>query len=148
MPFQKGRVKTGGRKKGSPHRLPPKTVTPLVIAAEFQAALVREFTPLEVMHAIMLLRVSKADYDGALSAAEKAAPYVHPRLNAAEVRVQHMLAARSDEEVAAEIQALQQKLAIARGGLPLLEAEAQETVQSAIDITAQSPDAAHEKSMG
>jgi hypothetical protein len=64
-------------------------------------------------------RIGKADYAGAMEAAEKAAPYVHARLNAAEVRVQHSLADRSSEQLAADIEIIRTKLAIAKqpGGL-------------------------------
>jgi hypothetical protein len=125
MPFQKGHTKFGGRRKGSQnHQGKVRQSHRLVFADEFQAALVQEFSPLEVMHAIMLLRVAKADYDGALSAAEKAAPYCHARLNSAEVKVQHSLSGRTDAEVAAEIELLREKLAIARQP-PLIEGSAE-----------------------
>jgi hypothetical protein len=91
----------------------------LVFADEFQAALVKEFSPLEVMHAIMLLRTAKGDYDGALAAADKAAPYCHARLNAAEVKVSHALADRTTEQLAADIEMIRTKIALAKqaGGL-------------------------------
>jgi hypothetical protein len=83
---------------------------------EFQAALAGEmkFTPLQVMHAIMLLRISQGDHEGALMAAREAAPYCHARLNATDVRLQHSIADRPDSEIAAEIVALRTKLDAAR----------------------------------
>jgi hypothetical protein len=132
MPFQKGHTKFGGRRKGTDNRPPGRQkvrqVNRLVFADEFQAALVKEFSPLEVMHAIMLLRVSKGDYDGALSAAEKAAPYCHARLNATDVKVQHSISGKSDAELTAEIETIRQKLELVRPGMalfPLIEANAE-----------------------
>jgi hypothetical protein len=83
---------------------------------EFQAALAGEmkFTPLQVMHAIMLLRIGRGDHEGALMAAREAAPYCHARLNATDVRVKHATADRLDSEIAAEITALRAKLDAAR----------------------------------
>ena len=78
---------------------------------------------------MMLLRINRGDYDGALAAAEKAAPYMHPRLNATDVNVRHSYAGKSDAEVAAEIESLRQKIAIAQPHSvatgPLIEATAE-----------------------
>jgi hypothetical protein len=110
MPFQKGRVKTGGRKKGSPARkLDPQ------LQQQLQAFLDGglRISPLEAMLGVLKIRIEEGDYDGALVAAEKAAPYCHAKLAVSEVRVQHS-SDRSDSEIAADIAALRAKLDAAR----------------------------------
>jgi hypothetical protein len=116
MPFQKGRVKTGGRKKGSVSKATREAQERFneLISGQFPLLL----TPLQVMQIIMQVRIEQADFDGALVAAEKAAPYVHARLNATDVRVQHSVAGKSDAEVAAEIEALRTKLEASRSLQP------------------------------
>jgi hypothetical protein len=116
--FIKGHTKVGGRKKGDRNKPGPRQHAKLIFGDDFRAALLEEIraTPLEVMHAVMMLRVSKGDYDGALVAAEKAAPYCHARLTASEVKVRHSLAGRSDAELAADIEMIRQKLALATTG--------------------------------
>jgi len=121
--FQKGHPRLGGRKKGVPGKRNSRYAEYakqqqreqeiLEAKQAFQDALagVTNFSPLQVMHAVMLLRISKGDAAGALEAAREAAPYVHAKLNAAEVRVQHSIAQRSDEEVALEIEMLRAKIA-------------------------------------
>jgi hypothetical protein len=105
--------------RGVPNRTADqKEAERLLFGPEFRSA-VKELafarlTPLEVMHAVMFIKISKADYDGAIEIAEKAAPFCHPRLNAAEVRVQHSLAVRTDEELSAHILALREKLALVK----------------------------------
>jgi hypothetical protein len=117
MPFTKGHTKVGGRTKGIPNKSSEqKEVDRLLFGPEFRSAIkeltVARLTPLEVMHAVMFIKIGKGDYDGALTVAEKAAPFCHPKLNAAEVRVQHSLSARTDEELAAGILAIREKLAL------------------------------------
>jgi hypothetical protein len=62
----------------------------------------------------MKLRIEEGDYNGALIAAEKAAPYCHAKLAMSEVRVQHSVSDRSDSDIAADIAALRVKLEAAR----------------------------------
>jgi hypothetical protein len=119
MPFTKGHTKIGGRKKGIPNRTTEqKEADRLLFGNDFRSALkeltVARLTPLEVMHAVMFIKIGKADYDGAIEIAEKAAPFCHPKLNAAELRVQHSLSARTDEELAASIMLLREKLALVK----------------------------------
>jgi hypothetical protein len=98
-----------------------------------------KLSPLEVMQAVMLLRINKGDYDGALVAAEKAAPYMHAKLNATDVNVRHSYASKSDAEVAAEIELLRQKIAIAQrpsAAVPrLIEATAEPEVLADIMVS-------------
>jgi hypothetical protein len=127
MAFQKGRAKTGGRKKGVQNRA---TIRRNRILAQIERDARRMgqdpllVSPLEVMRTVMCFRIAQRDYKGALEAAALAAPYVHPRLNATDVKVQHTLTSKSDAEVTAEIQALQLKLAIAHGP-PQIDATAE-----------------------
>jgi hypothetical protein len=113
MPRPKGLPKTGGRKKGSKNRT---EADKYFFGPDFRSAMkelaIARLTPLEVMHAVMFIKIGKGDYDGAMLAAEKAAPFCHPKLNAAEVHVQHSLSAHTSEELAADILALREKLAI------------------------------------
>jgi hypothetical protein len=113
--FRKGHAKVGGRKKGT---LNKSAEQKLIFGNDFKAAIkelaLARLTPLEVMHAIMMIKIAKGDYDGAMEAAEKAAPFCHPKLNAAEVRVQHSLVDRTDDELAASILSLREKFAISK----------------------------------
>ena len=65
------------------------------------------------MLGMMQVRIDQGEYDFALAAAEKAAPYCHAKLPMSEVRVQHSTD-RSDSEIAADIAALRVKLETAR----------------------------------
>jgi hypothetical protein len=116
MPFKKGHAKTGGRKKGSPYRKFPKEVKrdPKLMQKlqEFLDDGLR-VTPLDAMLGVLKIRIEEGDYDGALVAAEKAAPYCHAKLAMSEVRVQHSTD-RSDSEIAADIAVLRAKLDAAR----------------------------------
>jgi hypothetical protein len=110
VPFQKGRPKTGGRVAGGPYRKVDPKLRPKLEA--FLAEGLR-ITPLDCMLGVLKIRIEEGDYDGALTAAEKAAPYCHAKLAMSEVRVQHS-SDRSDSEIAADIAALRAKLDAAR----------------------------------
>lgn len=74
MPGRKpGGPKTGGRKKGTPNK---------ATAAQREAVAASGLTPLAYMLSVM--RDEKNPRDVRLDAANKAAPYVHPRLAAVE----------------------------------------------------------------
>ena len=121
MPFQKGRAKTGGRKKGVRNKASRE-------AREKFRDFLREnitFTPLQVMHAVMQARIETGDLEGALSAAEKAAPYSHAKLNATDVHVRHSISDKPDAVVAAEIEALRAKIERSRSVPPLIESSAE-----------------------
>jgi hypothetical protein len=137
LPFQKGRSKTGGRVKGTRNKA--------VVAREtarqaFEIAMAGEprCTPLQVMYAVMEARLGNGDLDGALSAAKEAAPYVHARLNATDVNVRHSITDKSDAAVAAEIESLRAKIALARSVLPMQIEATAEPVESVETSTAQS----------
>jgi hypothetical protein len=117
MPFKRRRVKTGGRKKGTPNKKTlAKQEFEKVARSEIQATLADpgKLGPLEVMLLAMHLKMYRGDVFGAVEFAEKAAPFTSPRLNATDVKVQHSYSRKSDAEVAAEIEALQQKIAAAQ----------------------------------
>jgi hypothetical protein len=124
--FRQGHKKLGGRKKGTPNKTDARKANQKRIFGDDFEAAIKELTlarlsPLEVINAIMFIKISKADYDGALIAAEKAAPYVHARLNATDVRVHHSAADRTDIELAADIVALRAKLQASRSLPPTIE---------------------------
>jgi hypothetical protein len=115
--FQKGRTKTGGKIKGSRNKatlLREQEKAAAKDALQQAVAGTLKFTPLQVMHAVMLLRISRGDDQGALAAASEAAPYVHAKLNAAEVRVHHSISGRSDDAIAQEIEMLRLKVEAAK----------------------------------
>jgi hypothetical protein len=59
---------------------------------------------------VMVARLRAGDHAGALLAAEAAAPYCHPRLASADVRVRNEDAGMSDEELKAEIALLEARI--------------------------------------
>jgi hypothetical protein len=72
---------------------------------------VRDITPLETMLLVMRSAIAEGDCPVMLAAASAAAPYLHPKLAAAEVRVTHKaVAAMSDEELKAEIALLEARI--------------------------------------
>jgi hypothetical protein len=127
--FQKGRTKTGGRKKGvlnrpdTPNRRRreesrkvKKALASLVSQEEIELAIARIPTlgPLDVMLMGMHLRLARGDLDGAINIAGIACPFTSPKLNMAEVTVRHGSADRSDESITAEIAALRLKIEAAK----------------------------------
>ena len=72
-----------------------------------------ELTPLAVMLLVMTARVRASDHAGALEAAAAAAPYMHPRLSSADLRVRNEYAGKSDAEIAAELAALEARFSAA-----------------------------------
>lgn len=69
MPFQKGEAKRGGRKKGTPNKATLKREAEIAESG---------LTPLDYM--LTMLRDVNAKMEDRMWAAEKAAPYVHPKL--------------------------------------------------------------------
>src|SRR5215469_16032956 len=138
MLFQKGRAKTGGKKKGTLNRATERRMRLLDGAEEALIKLGQNpatVSPLMVMCSVMCLRLQERDYKTAVEVAALAAPYVHARLNAAEVRVQHSIAQRSDEEVAIEIEMLRAKIARSKDlPPPEIEGAAQTVEERAQDI--------------
>jgi hypothetical protein len=126
MPFQKGRAKTGGKRKGT---LNKKTEARMHLLADTEQALIQlgadptRVSPLMVMCSVMCLRLQEKDYKAAVEVAALAAPYVHPRLNAAEVNVRHTLSSRSDAEIAADIRVLRLKIAASQTATTTIDAE-------------------------
>ncbi len=105
--------------------LKPEPPEKLIFGGDFNAAMkelsLTRLTPLEVMHAIMFIKLGKSDYDGALAVAEKAAPFCHPKLTAAEVKVQHGFNGRTEEELAASIMAIREKLMLSQQANPAID---------------------------
>jgi hypothetical protein len=97
---------------------------------------IETMSPLEIMAKVMRARYVAGDHLGALMAAQAAAPYVHPRLNASDVTVRHTTASRSDVEISDEIEAIRSRIERAKVATlpPLIEAraEAPETQHAAL----------------
>jgi hypothetical protein len=113
MPFQKGRAKVGGRKKGTPNKASAQRKAAIAAIEETAARLGLqpiEASPLQVMCTVMCLRLQERDYESAVDIAAMAAPYIHARLNATDVSIRHSVANRSDAEIALEIEALRAKV--------------------------------------
>ena len=91
-------------------------------------------SPLEVMLTGMHLKLGRGDIDGAQKIAEAAAPYTSPRLNATDVRVQHV-ADKDDAAVAAEIESLRAKIERAQTASPLEIEAVAEPVTVELDRT-------------
>ena len=148
MPFRQGHGKLGGRRKGTrnlPSKAQRKAEAEIMAAKEaFQAALVgsTQFSPLQVMTAITMLRIGQGDYEGALEAAQAAAPYCHAKLAASEVRVRHSISESSDAEISEAITTLRAKLAKAKA-LPepqvTIEASESERIEDAVSQEATEP---------
>jgi hypothetical protein len=111
--FQKGRAKTGGRKKGGPYQALPSAAR---MAKEEIAAAMAEpnkLGPLALILCAMQIRWARGDMDGAVTYAEKAINFTNAKLSSTEVTVQHSLAARSEQDIRNELEALQIKMALA-----------------------------------
>jgi len=113
----KGTPKTGGRKKGSLNkRRPPRQETVERAMAEVMPKLpaeLRDMTPLELLLLAAHWSIQAKDRAGLLAAAAAAAPYCHPRLAIADVRVTQA-PAMSEEQLAIEIAELERKIADAK----------------------------------
>jgi hypothetical protein len=134
VPFVKGRKKTGGRSRGGPYRkLDPKLRSKL---QQFLDEGIR-ITPLDAMLGVLKIRIEEGDYDGALTAAEKAAPYCHAKLNATDINIRHSAGDRTDDQISAEIALLRAKLDTARS-LPAPPVTIEAAVES-IELAADTP---------
>ena len=125
MPFQKGRLKTGGRVAVVPNKKTAERERAESQANEDRHRAIEEalravpedvlvnMAPLDCLLSLMRICYRFGDRYGAQSAATAAAPYVHMRLSASDVRVHHTLEDRPDAELVAELQALESKFDIA-----------------------------------
>jgi hypothetical protein len=114
---QPGHPKHGGRKVGSVNkvkRLKVEAERPIYAEYGLTPEAIEALTPLGCMIVCMHAAIAAKNYGAALQAAALAAPYTHPRLSAAEVRVTTAIATQSDADLAREIDAIEQKLAAAR----------------------------------
>jgi hypothetical protein len=130
----KGHPRWGGKKKGTKNRATVRHEQ--VIRDVFREGSegsevaippeVLALTPLEIMARVMRARYVAGDHAGALQAAAHAAPYVHARLSISAATITHTTD-RSDSELAAEIEALRQRIDRARTAslLPVIEAQAE-----------------------
>jgi hypothetical protein len=133
--FQRGHARLGGKAKGSKNKATIQreraeeearirlAAARMASQEEIESAAARMHTmnPLEVMLTGMHLKLGRGDVDGAMKIAEAAAPYTAPKLNASDVTVR--VTQRSDDDVAAEIEALRAKIERSRQA-PILTIEA------------------------
>jgi hypothetical protein len=138
MPFKPGHAKVGGRAKGSVNkitRLRQEAAETIRTLGQTPEA-IDGILSLQAMLAVMTARLKAGDHDGALLAAEAAAPYVHPKLASTDVRVTNPnpLDSMSDEELIAKMHDLERKIQLAAdraeengGASPLLSALAGST---------------------
>jgi hypothetical protein len=111
----KGHPRWGGKQKGTKNvkTTARERLLQQVIAAALTPEQAAELMPLEIMRAVMRDRYRAGDYDGALLAAEKAAPYCHARLTSTEMKVSGSLSFKSDAEIAADILELERRIQLA-----------------------------------
>lgn len=98
-----GHVKTAGRVKGTPNKATvARDQEVLRIVAEATAGNLPDdaanATPLEAMLICLRWALAKRDPVAVLAAATAAAPYIHPRLSASDVRVSGPLTAELNDE--------------------------------------------------
>jgi hypothetical protein len=113
MPFQKGRAKTGGRRKGSVNKsilARQEAIGESMRTLGLAPGAIDAMTPLAVMRLVMTARLRAGDHAGALLAAEAAAPYCHARLASADLRIRDEHAGKSDEQLQAEIKELERRI--------------------------------------
>jgi hypothetical protein len=82
---------------------------------EIEAALAEpnRMGPLALILCAMQIRWARGDMVGAVEFAEKAINFTNAKLTSTEVNVSHTLAARSEQDILAELEQLQTKLALA-----------------------------------
>jgi hypothetical protein len=108
--------KSGGRRKGTPNkskrpRFRNEVLDRAMTRIKAQVPeVVREMTPLEAILLVMRWSLAEQDRPMILAAASAAAPYCHARLQSAEVRVINPASGMSDEELKAEIEALERRI--------------------------------------
>ena len=105
--------KSGGRQKGTrdkKHVAREQLRELLLKSVGLDAAEAETLTPPAVMKFCMIASMKAGDYAGALMAAEAAAPYCHPRLASADVRVRNEDAGMNDEQLKAEIALLEARI--------------------------------------
>jgi hypothetical protein len=129
MPFKPGHRRHGGIRRGGHWR---RTIEMRATVAEAkEAALVRlkltdeeiaTLQPLGVMLAYMHQAVAAGDKETALRCAGLAAPFVHPKLNASAIAVQHN-PKLSDDELRQEIDVIRNRMA--RATAPVINATPQ-----------------------
>jgi hypothetical protein len=120
MAAPKGHPRYGGRGKGAKNKA---TLAREQAIAEATARLCEVLTPdgsaavdiaklqpLDVLLLVMRRSMLDGDRACAIQCAGLAAPYVHARLSASEVRVMHGLTNLPDTELQAEVERLQRKL--------------------------------------
>jgi hypothetical protein len=112
-PFEPGHKKLGGRRRGGINNRTlarQQAVAESLEALGLSAAAIDTITPLAVMRLVMTVKLKAGDYNGALFAANCAAPYVHPRLASSDLRIRDEHIGKSDEQLQAEIEELEHRI--------------------------------------
>jgi hypothetical protein len=116
MTFKPGHERIGGRQKGTPNKATLERQQALQQALEAGQSLlppdIATLTPLAVLLLAMRHSWHAKAYGMAVKIAEIAAPYCHPRLASADLRVVESLASKSDDEIEAELRELRAKAAV------------------------------------
>jgi hypothetical protein len=110
----KGTPKTGGRAAGVPNRATVAKAEAIALAHDalgMTADDIAKLTPLAGMMLVMKWGIETRNPGVVLAAAAAAAPYVHPRLSHAEVRVSGSVTL-SDDQLRQEIAALESRMAL------------------------------------
>jgi hypothetical protein len=116
MGAPRGGPKHGGRVAGTPNKatvLRREALDQAYAKAGFTPEQLDEITPLRAMLMCMHWAIERKDIQAVLAAASAAAPYVHPRLTSAEVRVSGELTSKSTAELEREYAELQAKITAA-----------------------------------
>jgi hypothetical protein len=106
---RRGSPKTGGRRAGTPNKFTVVKAEAMAEAVQAQAlteAEIATITPLDALLYVLRRYLVAHDWHGAIQAASAAAPYVHYKLSASDVRIRHEVGGLSDEQIAAERQLL------------------------------------------
>jgi hypothetical protein len=113
MVFRPGHERYGGRKAGTPNKATVERQQALKQALEAGQDLlppdIASLTPLAVLLLAMRHAWHAKSYGMAVQIAEIAAPFCHPRLASADLRVVENLSNKSDAEIEAELRELRIK---------------------------------------
>jgi hypothetical protein len=114
MAAPKGHPRWGGKQKGSKNyamREGEQRLVQALAAEQLSPEQQAEIAPLHVMLRIMRARDRAGDDAGALAAAIAAAPCCHARLSSSDMHVSGSLDGKNDADLAAELAAVEAKLA-------------------------------------
>ena len=114
--MSKSHQRLGGKQRGTKNKATlarEQLVAHSLKSVGLTADEVEALTPLACMRLVMAARLKAGDHAGALVAAEAAAPYCHQRLASADLHIRDEHAGKSDEQLQAEIEELERRIAAA-----------------------------------